>query len=170
MAKRWSGDDEEFLLDQFDDMLMREELSGKFDTGISTVEKIDRLSQKTDRKRAVKDDPLKKYGYVVRSFILENIREINYRDIARLVDIPEDELKDAVEKMGIKVIEEKTTRWEELPIREFGTVADCARCQVQCRHSTFLVGFGNCRICYQDNIKHWIANNQPIRLIFVDKD
>jgi hypothetical protein len=170
MAKRWSGDDEEFLLDQFDDMMMREELSGKFEAGISTVEKIDRLSQKTDRKRTVREDPLKKYGYVVRSFVLENIREINYRDIARLVGMPEEELKEAVEKMGIKVTEEKVARWEDLRIQEFGGVADCARCQVQRRHSTFLVGYDNCRTCFEDNIKHWIAHNQPIRLIFVEKD
>jgi hypothetical protein len=170
MAKRWSGDDEEFLLDQFDDMMMREELSGKFDAGISTVEKIDRLSQKTDRKRAIKDDPLKKYGYVVRSFILENIREINYRDIAALVGVPEEELKEAVEKMGIKVTEDKVKRWEELHIQEYGGVADCARCQVQRRHSTFLVGYENCRKCYEENIKHWIAHNQPIRLMFLEKD
>jgi len=170
MVKRWSGDDEEFLLDQFDDMIVREELSGKFDAGISTVEKIDRLAQKTDRKRAIKDDPLKKYGYVVRSFILENIREINYRDIARLAGMPEEELKEAMEKMGIKVPEEKVTRWENMRIKEFGGVADCARCQVQCRHSTFLVGYVNCRKCYEDNIAHWIAHNQPIRLIFIEKD
>ncbi len=170
MAKRWSGDDEEFLLDQFDDMMMREELSGKFEAGISTVEKIDRLSQKTDRKRALKDDPLKKYGYVVRSFILENIREINYRDIARLAGMSEDELKQAVEKMGIKVTEEKVSRWEDVNIREYAGTADCARCQVQRGHSTFLVGYDNCRTCYEENIKHWIAQNQPIHLVFIDKD
>lgn len=169
MAKRWFGDDEEFLADQFDDMMMREELSGKFDAGISTLEKIDRLAQKTDRKRAVKVDPLKKYGYVVRSFIMENIKEINYRDIARLVGMPEEELKDAMEKMGIKVTEEKVERWENLRIQEFGCAADCSRCQVQRRHSTFLVGYDNCRKCFEDNIKHWISHNHPIRLLFIDK-
>lgn len=170
MANRWSGDDEEFLVDQFDDMMMREELSGKLDVGVSSVEKIDRLSQKTDRKRGVKDDPLKKYGYIVRTFVLENIREINYRDIARLVGMPEEELKEAVEKMGIRISEEKVERWEDLRIKKFGCVADCARCQVQNRHSTFLVGYNNCRTCYEENIRHWIAHHQPIRLIFVDRD
>ena len=170
MAKRWFGDDEEFLADQFDDMMMREEISGKFEAGMSVMEKIDRLAQKTDRKRAAKTDPLKKYGFVTRSFILENIQEINYRDLARLVGVPEEELKEAVEIMGIKITEDNAVRWEDLRIQEFVREADCSRCQVQRRHSTFLVGFHNCRKCFEENIKHWISHNHPIRLLFIDKD
>lgn len=170
MAKKWSGEDEELLLDKFDDMMMKEALSGKFDVSMSTIERIDRLSRRTGRKRGAKEDPLKKYGYVVRAFILENIKGLNYRDIARLVGIPEEELKDEVEKAGIKVTEKNVPRWEDLDIQVFETVAACARCQVQCRHSTFLVGYRDCRKCIEENIRHWIDEDHLIRLSFTEMD
>jgi hypothetical protein len=168
MPKNWSGDDEDFLSDRFDDMMMREELSGKFEVNVKTVsDKLEHLAQKSEKKRSGKgiaDDPLRKFGYIIRSFILENIKILDYRDIAELTGISPDELKESMEKIGIKIDSEKIVRWSDLQFKTYESVSACARCDVQCRHSSFIVGFTDCKKCFEENVHLWIQQGHPIRM------
>jgi len=174
MAKSWSGDDEDFLIDRFDDMIMREELSGKFEMNVKTVsDKLEHLAQKSEKKRggkALPEDPLKKFGYIVRAFILENIKSIDYRDIAELAGISAEELKEAVEKIGIRADTEKVVRWADAPVKKFVSVSVCARCDIQCRHSTFIVGYTDCKKCIEENIRLWIGQGHPIRITLLENE
>jgi hypothetical protein len=167
MPKNWSGDDEDFLSDRFDDMMMREQLTGKYEVNVKTVsDKLEHLAQKSEKKRGKNetDDPLRKFGYIIRSFILENIKVLDYRDIADLAGISAEELREAVEKIGIKMDSEKILRWPDLPFRSYDSVATCARCDVQCRHSSFIVGFTDCKKCFEENVRFWIQQGHPIRI------
>ncbi|MHB9030284.1 MAG: hypothetical protein ACYC9O_16070 [Candidatus Latescibacterota bacterium] len=168
MPKNWSGDDEDFLSDRFDDMMMRAELTGKYEVNVKTVsDKLEHLAQKSEKKRSgrgVTEDPLRKFGYVIRSFILDSIKVLDYRDIADLAGISADDLKEAVEKIGIRMDSEKISRWPDLPFKTFESVAVCARCDVQCRHSSFIVGYTDCKKCFVENVRLWIQQGHLIRI------
>ena len=110
--------------------------------------------------------PLEKFGPVRKLFILEHIRTVNYRDMAKLIGIKSDELQASVEKMGIKLPIERAHAWSEIDFGQYRSITDCARCQVQRNHSTFFVGINNCRKCYEKNIKHWIKEEVVIDLRF----
>jgi hypothetical protein len=173
MQKQWTHDEEDFLLDHFESM-SREELADRFEVTIKSVsDKVRRLQRTKGGKSedpGIKEDQLKKYGAVVRSFVLENIKHIDYRDMADLIGIPAEELREAVESSGIKLPVEKALPWKEVAVDTFRSLKNCARCQVQNRHSTFMVGFKNCRECYENNIKHWIEINELIHLSFEKYD
>lgn len=175
MPRNWSSsEDEDFLVDRFDDMMMREELSGKFEVNVRTVsDKLEHLAQRSDKKRAGKngaEDPLRKFGYIIRAFIMENIKTIDYRDIAELAGIPAEELREAVEKAGIKVDTEKVMRWADVDCGRYDSVSICARCDVQIRHSSFSVGYTDCRRCIEENIRLWVKNGHPIRIALRERD
>jgi hypothetical protein len=170
MAKRWSVEEEDVYFDHFDDPGKEDAIAG-FDASDRPVsEKLRRQASKADRKKGAKEDPLRKFGNVVRAFVLENIKAVDYRDIAKLSGISAEELKSALEKAGIKVADDTVPRWKDIDMGEFESVSDCARCQVQRRHSSFIVGKGDCRVCYERNIKHWILIGEPIRITFREKD
>lgn len=172
MARGWGGDDEEFLVDRFDDMMMKEELSGKFETTIRTVsDKLDHLTQKAEKKRGkAPEDPLRKFGYSARAFIIENIKYIDYRDLAGLAGISPEELQEAVEKAGFKVDSERAVRWADCDFGKPRAVGDCARCDVQTRHSTFTVGHRDCRTCLEENIRLWIRAGLPVKVFLRGKE
>jgi len=109
---------------------------------------------------------LDRVGSVCKSFILENIRLIDYRDLAKLTGVDAEELKGAVEAIGIKLPVDKARPWKEIDVGSFKSLFDCARCQVQLNHNTFFVGMNNCRKCMEKNIKHWIETNIKIDLHF----
>jgi len=169
MPKQWTHDEEDFLLDHFESM-SREELADRFEVTVKSVsDKVRRLQRTKGGKSEdpiIKEDPLKKYGSVVRSFVLENIKNIDYQDLAVLTGIPPEELRDALENSGIKVPVEKAQSWKEIQAGTYRSLKDCARCQVQIRHGTFVVGYKDCRVCLENNIKHWIEINEIIRLTF----
>jgi len=110
--------------------------------------------------------PLEKFGPSRKSFIIGNIKTIDYVDIANLLLIKPDELKEAVEKMGIKLPIERARKWKDIDVGSFRSLTDCARCQVHCNHGSFFVGIKNCRKCYEKNIKHWVGKKVPIVLHF----
>jgi len=112
------------------------------------------------------DDPLAKFGDIRKNFILDFIRFIDYSDLAKLAGIKPSELKDAVEKTGIKLPLERARSWTDVDVGEFRSLADCARCQVQTNHGSFFVGINNCRKCLEKNIRHWIDSNVRIILRF----
>ena len=136
----------------------------------------EKKSSKAKEKKAVKKSkkrivtasihPLEQFGSVRKEFILENIRYIDYRDIAKLIGVKPVELKAAVEEMGIKLPIERAEKWSEIDVGKYRSLANCARCQVQINHSTFFVGIKNCKKCMEKNIKHWIENGICIDLRF----
>jgi len=123
-----------------------------------------KLRKKTESTR--EEHPLEKFGKVRKIFIMEHIRTIDYNDIADLIDVKGEELKEAVEKMGIKLPIDHTRKWSDINVGTFRSLTDCARCRVQLNHSSFFVGINNCRKCYAKNIKHWIEINELIKLKF----
>jgi hypothetical protein len=177
MPKQWTHDEEDFLLDHYESM-SREELADRFEVTIKSVsDKVRRLQRTKGGKSedpVITEDPLKKYGSVIRSFVLENIKNIDYRDLADLTGVPADELREALENSEIKLPIEKAQPWKEIEVEPwkeievgtFRTLKDCARCQVQSKHSAFVVGYKDCRACIENNIKHWIEMNEIIRLSF----
>ena len=170
MPKHWSAEEDDFIFDQIDDT-GKDDFSGGFESGERPIaEKYRRQASKSDRKKGPKEDPLRQFGFVVRAFVLENIKAVYYRDIAELAGISPDNLKSALEKCGIKAPEDKVPRWKDIDLGTYVSLADCARCQVQRRHSSFIVGENDCRRCYERNISHWIKVGEPIRITFREQD
>ncbi len=170
MPKRWAAEEDDFFYDSFEDVGHDEVSGGGFDASERSFAEKNRRTGKGEKKKGQKDDPLRKFGAVVRAFVLDNIKEINYRDIAVLAGIDAGELKDAIEKCGIKINEEKTTHWADIDLGEYESVSECARCQVQKRHSSFIINVNDCRRCYERNIEHWIKIGEPIRIVFREAD
>ena len=137
------------------------------------VKSIKKKKKKKIRKKPepiIEEHPLEKFGKVRKTFIMEHIRTIDYIDIAYLVGVKSEKLKEAVEKMGIKLPIDRARKWSEIDVGKFRSLTDCARCRVQHNHSSFLVGIPNCRKCYEKNIKHWVEINEFIKLKFSHED
>ncbi len=127
--------------------------------------------EKIVRKAAVKTPPVKTelldaFGPVRKAFILDNIRMIDYVDLAKLAGIKADDLKKAVEEIGVKLPIERARKWADLDVGTFKSIADCSRCQVQLNHSAFYVDINKCRPCLEKNITYWIEKGIKIRLMF----
>ena len=171
MAKRWKIEEEEFLLDNCEKM-SRLELAEHFNVTVKSVsDKLRRITKKektTEIRKAKQeiDDPLDKFDKPRKAFIWEFIRLIDYSDLAKLAGIKPDDLKEAVEKSGIKLPLERARNWDDIDVGIFKSLSACARCQVQCNHSSFFVGIKNCRKCLEKNIKFWLENSIPIFLKF----
>ena len=168
MPKRWKPEEEVFLLENVDTM-PRTKLAEHFGVTVKSVsDKLRRLKhqragskiKKTDQ--VVIEDPMDKFGRVRKEFIKNFIRIIEYNDLAKMVGIKSVELKESVEKTGIKLPYERAKKWSDIEVGKFRSLTDCARCQVQKNHSSFLVGTNNCRKCLEKNIKHWIDSNNLI--------
>jgi len=141
-----------------------------------TVAEPDVVEKKPPKKKKVKsrkktepkeeEHPLEKFGPVRKTFILDNIRVIDYRDLARLAGVRADDLRSAVEKMGVKLPIERAKKWTEIDVGKYRSLMDCARCRVQLNHGSFYVGIKPCRKCLEKNIKLWIEKGIPIKLKF----
>ncbi|MBN1290553.1 MAG: hypothetical protein JXB48_01850 [Candidatus Latescibacteria bacterium] len=176
MPKRWTDEEEDFLVENAESM-SRSDLADHFDVSIKSVsDKLRRLkdipvkSVKKKKSAHVTEDPLDEFGAVRKAFIRDFIRIIDYRDLSKIIGIDDDKLKDAVEKTGIKLPYERAKTWEELNVGKYKSISDCARCQVQLNHSSFLVGINHCRKCLEKNIKHWISIDNPINLHLKGRD
>lgn len=170
MSKRWKPEEEAFLLEKVDTM-SRTELAEHFGVTVKSVsDKLRRLKRqqlggkikKTDK--IVIEDPLDKFGRVRKSFIINFIRIIDYNDLAKIGGIKSGELKESVEKTGIKLPYERARKWTDIDVGKFRSITECARCQVQRDHNSFIVGTQNCRKCLEKNIKHWIDSNMIINI------
>ena len=176
MPKRWKAEDEAFLLENSKKM-SRAELAEHFGVTVKSIsDKLRRLNRKAGGKKAEQiekqgtEDPLNKYGERKKAFIRGFIRIIDYRDLAKLAGIKPDDLKDTVEKTGIKLPYERARAWNEIDVGKYRSLAMCARCQVQCNHSSFLVGINNCRKCYEKNIRHWLESEISVDISFRGTD
>ena len=170
MPKRWASEEDDFMFDSREYTGHDDITCGRFDASERAFSEKNRRTAKGEKKKGQKEDPLRQFGSVIRAFILDNIKEINYHDIASLAGIDAAELKEAIEKCGIKINEEKTARWADIDLGEYESVSECARCQVQKRHSTFIINVNDCRKCYERNISHWIKVGEPIRIGFLEAD
>ena len=172
MAKRWNAEEEKYLIDNSEKM-SRVELAEHFNVTVKSVsDKLRRITKnikstpKTRKSKLEKEDPLDKFDKNRKAFIWDFIRVIDYRDLAKLAGVKADDLKEAVEKTGIKLPLERARRWADIDVGTFRSISACARCQVQIKHSSFYVGIKNCRKCLERNIKLWLENDIPICLMF----
>ena len=101
---------------------------------------------------------------IPREFIKKYIRVIDYNDLSKLIGIKAQDLKEAVEKTGIKLPYERAGKWSDLDVGKFISISVCARCFVQKRHNSFIVGKKNCRKCLEKNIKHWVETDTVINI------
>ena len=170
MPKRWKPEEEAFLLENVDTM-PRNELAKHFGVSMKSVsDKLRRLKRQSSGEKAKKfdqiviEDPLDKFGRVRKTFIKDFIRIIDYHDLAKLLGIKKEELKESVEKTGIKLPYERARRWADIDVGKYKSLTKCARCQVQCNHSNFIVGTENCKKCLEKNIKQWISSNTIINI------
>ncbi len=171
MSKRWNTEEETFLIENCKSMT-RSTLASHFGVTVKAIsDKLRRLNKRCkDTNVAVtfnkSDDLLEQYGNVRKQFILDFIRFIDYRDLARFTGIKPDELKEKVEKTGIKLPLERAIAWAEIDVGKYRSISDCARCQVQMNHGSFYVNMNNCRKCLEKNIRFWIESNVKIMLRF----
>jgi hypothetical protein len=174
MQKKWSQDGDAFPIDNIEIEAPRD-TSEKFGVTLQTSsETLKYLKEKEKKGRTRKalsslKAPLQALDIVRRKFIINHIRTIHYRDIARLLGMKANDLKVIVEKMGIKLPIERAKPWADINVGKFHSLEECARCQVQRKHSTFLVGINNCRKCCEQNIVFWIENGDVIQIEF-DED
>jgi len=172
MPKRWTHDEEAFLLANAASM-SRAELAEHFSVSIKSVsDKLRRLKNKRGKGKKKKaepvviEDPLDKFGIARKEFITKYIRIIEYNDLSKLIGIKPETLKEAVEKTGIKLPYERARQWSDIDVGKFISYSVCARCFVQIKHNSFIVGTKNCRKCLEKNIKHWVETDTVISIKF----
>ncbi len=146
----------------------KDKTTGKADDKNKTVSnnKPVRKRKKAKSKIAPVVHPLEKFGYERKNFIIEHIRTIDYMDMVDLFGIKKEDLKSAVEKMGIKLPIARANKWADINIGKFRSLEYCARCQVQLNHESFFVGVKNCHNCLKRNIKHWFDKKVHIDIHF----
>ena len=103
---------------------------------------------------------------LIQTFILENIRTLDYRDIAKFVKMKPDKLKGLLGELGIKVPVAGARKWEKIDVGKYCSISACSQCQVQMNHHTYLVGIKNCRRCIERNISSWIKDGEKIHIVF----
>lgn len=111
-------------------------------------------------------EALDAFGPVRKAFILDTIRTIDYVDIATLIGVKAEDLKKAVEEMGIKLPIERARKWSDIDVGTYKSIENCSRCQVQLNHSAFYVDINECRACLTKNISYWINKGIKIHLMF----
>lgn len=102
---------------------------------------------------------------LVQSFVLENIRILDYRDIAKFIKIKPEKLKSILGGLGIKVPVAGARKWDKITGGKYRSISDCSQCQVQLNHRMFLVGIKNCHKCIEKNINYWMKEGEKIKII-----
>ena len=169
MNDEWYEEPEElasfgtYPANQIDESLETFEINGEI-----ISDRLRQLFQKAAQNKGNKKEETGKeeFSNAIKSFILDLAKIVDYRDLAVLIDMKPETLKDVVADFGIKVPIESAKRWDELDIGKFRDISACSKCQVQLNHHTFLVGINDCRKCLEENIKHWIKAGESINLEF----
>ena len=148
---------------QVDETLETFEINGEI-----VSDRLKQLFQKAAQNKGIKkEEPSKDdLGTALKSFILDLAKTIDYRDLAVLIDMKPDTLKDIMAEFGIKVPIESAKRWADIDVGSFKDISFCSRCQVQLNHHTFLVGINDCRKCFEENIRHWVKAGESINIEF----
>ena len=103
------------------------------------------------------------------SFVLDNYKVIDYRDIADFINMKPDKLKEILFAIGIKLPFERARKWKEIDVGKFRSIKECALCQVQKCNDKFYVGINDCRKCYEKNIRFWVEEKAEINISFPEK-
>jgi len=151
---------------QVDETLETFEINGEV-----VSDRLKQLFQKAAQKKSEKrteEDIVEDLGSALKAFIVDMVKVMDYRDLSVLLEMKPENLKNALGNLGIKVPVESAKKWEDINVGVYQDVSYCSRCQVQLNHHTFLVGIGNCRKCYEENIKHWVKTGESINLYFKD--
>ena len=136
------------------------------------MKKSEKSTPKTKKKskKPKKAEPEKKEEKEIidplfQTFILENIRTLDYRDIAKFIKVKPEKLKSILGGLGINVPVAGARKWDKIEAGKYRSISDCSQCQVQLNHSMFLVGTKNCHKCIEKNINLWINEGEKIRII-----
>lgn len=134
-------------------------------------DRLKQLFQKAEQQKISKksDDILENLGPTIKTFVTDLIKFIDYRDIAEIIGMEPDKLKESLEKHGIKAPADNIRHWEDIDFGTFRSIELCSKCQVQQNHHSFLVGIRECRKCIEENIRHWMKNGEPINLKLYEK-
>ncbi len=140
--------------------------SYEINTGVisDTFRQLRRKAALSSKSNRVEDHQSGELDYTVKRFVLENVRDIDYRDLAALTGIKTQEMKAFLSRMGVKVPVAAAKRWKEIKLKNPESPEDCAKCAVQARHSTFYAGMQNCRQCLKENITYWIEEGVTINI------
>jgi hypothetical protein len=134
---------------------------------------LQRLCEKSKRQKLQFQDgnvATKELTYAAKKFIIDNVMYIDYHDLASLVGMRADDLKSVLMDLGIKVPVQGARPWKEIDVGTFTTLEQCAKCQIQAEHGIFAVGINDCRACYEENIRNWAEEGEPIRLSFFNEE
>jgi hypothetical protein len=175
MDKEWMDSEEDLSVDTVDSQVeddVSESLEGLEINANVISDKLQRLCEKSKRQKLHKGGvvPAVELSTSAKKFVMDNIMYIDYRDMAALVGVKPETVKNALSDLGIKVPVQGARSWKEIDVGTFRTIDDCAKCQVQLEHSIFSVGIRNCRKCYEENIRNWAEEGETIRLRFFTEE
>ncbi|MFC1512131.1 hypothetical protein ACFL5H_02935 [Candidatus Latescibacterota bacterium] len=172
MEKEWMDSEDELSVEQADQQGEEEspEVMESLEINVAVIsDTLQRLCEKSLRHEKTNRDNTDLFddiGTSAKKFVLDNVTYIGYRDIARLIGMKPDALKNALGTRGIKVPLAGTHPWKKIDVGTFTALEECAKCPVQAQHSIFSVGINNCRKCIEENIKTWIEEGEIIKLMF----
>lgn len=175
MSEDWSMEDGHLSSDEVDTGPEEDPVDHldtyEINTGIisDTFRHLRRKASLNSKSNKVEEIPAGDLDYTVKRFVLENVRDIDYRDLATLTGVKPQDMKAFLSRMGVKVPVQGAKRWKEACFRNPDSPEDCAKCAVQSRHSTFYAGMLDCRQCLKENITYWIEEGVPIKIKFTDK-
>jgi hypothetical protein len=173
MEKEWMDSEDEIGIDGIDqhpsDTEGDESLEGLEINAAIISDTLKRLCEKSKKQKPADKNAitiLDEMGSSAKKFVLDNVMHIAYEDIAKLMGIKPEVLKNSLGEMGIKVPIAGARQWNEINVGEFESIQKCSQCPVQMEHSTFSVGFTNCRKCCEENIGYWIEEGETVNLRF----
>ena len=172
MEKEWMDSEDELSTEKADQQVEVDGSEGMEGLEINVAvisDTLQRLCEKSRLQEKTNRDNIDLFDDIETSakmFVLDNAMYIDYRDIARLIGMKPDALKNALGTRGIRVPIAGARPWKRIDMGTFTSLDECAKCPVQAKHSIFSVGFSNCRKCKEENIKTWIEEGETIRLRF----
>jgi hypothetical protein len=176
MEKEWMDSEDELASEQSDQQGDMESSEGGEGLEINMAvisDTLQRLCEKSLMHEKTNRDTVDLFediGSSAKKFILDNIMYIDYRDIARFIDMKPDALKNALGTWGIKVPIAGARSWKKIDVGTFTSLEECAKCPVQTKHSIFSVGICNCRKCMEENIRTWFEEGETIKLRFFPEE
>ena len=172
MDKEWMDSEDDIAVERPDshsDEESDDSLEGLEINAAIISDTLKRLCEKSKKQKVTNLDGinyLDELGSAAKKFILDNIMYIDYTDMAKLVGLKPDVLKQALSMMGIKVPVQGARRWQDIDVGTFESTEECSRCPVQMEHSTFSVGINDCRKCYEENICYWVEEGEMVNIRF----
>ena len=126
MSDDWSMEDAHISSDEMDTGPEEDPVdhldSYEINTGIisDTFRQLRRKAALSSRSNRVEDHPAGEIDYTVKRFVLENVRDIDYRDLAVLTAVKAQDMKTFLSRMGVKVPVVGAKRWKEVKLKKSG--------------------------------------------------